>query len=571
MQSFLHGNRFKVYAADTDGSPSGIKNGFANATESGEVDYALADVTGMISGGELWLYKWNQIAQTSDFQAETASKVDGYSSNWQISTIFYFGAGIYDGKVPVQECLNLFPHRYSFESFGGNTIYLTRDDITTVWAAHMTVTPYMNRFESFNKETLADAGDCGINVIRFNNGGAGFASTGYVASNLFFYDDGTTGGKISAIGLWPVGSQDSYYMGNGAGVAHFANDISGIMKEDFIPSGPDPYDPGGESGTGGGTGDFDGTGDDIDIPSLPTLSATDTGFITLFNPSTGQLRALANYMWSTGFDLDTFKKLFADPMDCILGLSIVPVAVPNGGSKAVSVGNISTGVTMTLAGSQYVEVDCGTLNVNEFWGAYLDYDPFTKAEIYLPYIGTHPIAVDDIMNKPVHVVYHIDILSGACCAFVKCGGSVLYTFVGQCSCSIPITGNDWTNVVNGALSIAAAIGTMVATGGASAPMAATAIASTAVNSMKPSVEKSGSLGGMGGMLGVQVPYLILTRPRQALPKNQNRFSGYPSFITRGLSSLSGFTEIDSIHLENIPATEQELSEIETLLKGGVIL
>lgn len=356
-----------------------------------------------------------------------------------------------------------------------------------------------------------------------------------------------------------------------ANIRATGHDITGDITKEIDPDVTDPYASGGESGTGGGTGNFDGTGDDIDIPELPTISAVDTGFITLFNPSAGELRNLANYMWSDLFDLDTWKKIFADPMDAILGLSIVPVEVPNGGSRAVTVGNISTGVSMNTAAQQYVAVDCGTLNVNEYWGAYLDYDPFTKAEIYLPYIGIHPLAVDDIMNKSVHVVYHIDILSGACCAYVKCGGSVLYSFVGQCSCSIPITGNDWTNVVNGALSIAASIGTMVATGGASAPLAASDIASTAVNSMKPNVEKSGSMGGMGGMLGVQTPYIILTRPRQALPKNQNKYSGYPSFITRKLSAVSGYTEIESVHLDGIPATEQELSEIESLLKGGVIL
>lgn len=333
----------------------------------------------------------------------------------------------------------------------------------------------------------------------------------------------------------------------------------------------DPYLPGGESGIGGGTGNFDGTGDDVDVPGLPTLSAVDTGFITLFNPSIGQLKSLANYLWSGAFDIATFKKIFADPMDCILGLSIVPVAVPNGGLKEVSVGNISTGISMTAAASQYVIVDCGTLNVNEFWGAYLDYDPYTKAEIYLPYIGTHPISVDDIMGKSVHVVYHIDILSGACTAFVKCGGSVLYEFIGQCSSSIPVTGNDWTNVINGVLSVSAAIGTMVATGGATAPMAASAIASTAVNSLKSNVEKSGSMSGTGGMLAVQTPYLILTRPRQAMPARQNKFTGYPSFITSTLGSLSGYTVVEEIHLENISGTEQELSEIENLLKSGVIL
>lgn len=335
--------------------------------------------------------------------------------------------------------------------------------------------------------------------------------------------------------------------------------------------GTDPYEQGGNSGTGGGTGTFDGTGDAIEIPSLPTLSAVNTGFITLFNPTISEMLDLSSYMWSDLFDLATWKKIFADPMQAILGLSIVPVAVASGGIKEVKVGNISTGVNMTVAQSQYAEVDCGTLDVKEYWGAYLDYDPFTKAEIYLPYIGTHPISTDDIMGKQVHVVYHVDILSGSCCAYVKCGESVLYTFVGQCSSSIPITGDNWTNVINGAISIAGSIGTMVATGGMSAPMAAGNIASTAVNSMKPSIEKSGAMGGTGGMLGIQTPYLILTRPRQALPKNQNLYTGYPSFITEKLSEVSGYTEIESIHLENILATEQELSEIENLLKGGVII
>lgn len=358
-------------------------------------------------------------------------------------------------------------------------------------------------------------------------------------------------------------------------VGQILGNISNYITNEVDPTLTDPYNPGGDTGnddTGrtGGTGDFDGTSDSIDFPGLPSLSAVDTGFITLFNPSASQLKSLANYMWSGLFDLDTFKKIFANPMDCILGLSIVPVNVPSGDSDTVKVGNISTGVTMTKAASQYVSVDCGTLNINEFWGAYLDYSPYTKAEIYLPYVGTHPLDIDDIMNKPVHVKYHIDILSGACIAFVKCGDSVLYSFIGQCSSSIPITGNDWTNVINGVINIAGAVGSMVMSGGMSAPMAIGQIASTAVNSSKPSVEKSGSLSGTGGMLGLQTPYMILTRPRQALPAQQNIYTGYPSFITRTLSSVSGYTEVDHVHLENIPGTESELAEIESLLKTGVI-
>ena len=337
----------------------------------------------------------------------------------------------------------------------------------------------------------------------------------------------------------------------------------------------DPFEPGGDTGNDdpGGNGDFTDENDDIPIPPVPTLTAVDTGFITLFNPSLAQLQSLASYMWGSLFDITNWKKLYADPMDCILGLSIVPVAVPNGASKEVKVGNLGTGISLTTAGSQYVEVDCGSLNVNEYWGAYLDYSPYTKAEIYLPYIGTHPLDIDDIMKKTIAVKYHVDILSGACTAYVKCGGSVLYEFIGQCASSIPISGNDFTNVVNGVLTIAGAIGTMVASGGAAAPMVAGAgtIASAAVNNLKPSVEKSGSMSGTGGMMAVQTPYLILTRPRQALPRSQNSYMGYPTFKTVGLNEVSGYTEVDTIRLTGVPGTDAELDEIVELLKKGVIL
>ena len=339
----------------------------------------------------------------------------------------------------------------------------------------------------------------------------------------------------------------------------------------YVPGGSDPYSPGGEATTGGGTGSFDDTSVPVTIPSLPTISAVDTGFITLFNPTLTQLRALASYMWSASFDLTTLRKLFSDPMDCILGLSIVPVAVPDGGLSQVTVGNNATGIQMIKAGAQYVAVDCGSININEFWGAYLDYSPYTKVDLYLPYIGTHAINTDDVMNKSIHVLYHVDILSGACTAFVECDGTVLYEFIGQCSSSIPITGKDWTNVINGVLGVAGAIGSMVATGGASAPMGVPVLASSAVNALKPNVEKSGSMSGTGGMMAVQVPYLILTRPKQALPSGQNAMEGYPSYITRELATLSGYTEVSDIHLTGIPCTQQELDEIERLLGEGVYL
>lgn len=335
----------------------------------------------------------------------------------------------------------------------------------------------------------------------------------------------------------------------------------------------DPYNQGGSSTSGGGSGSFDNTGDYIDIPDLPTVTVTESGFITLYNPTKAQLLSLSNYMWSGAFDINTFRRLFADPMDAILGLTLVPVAVPDGGLQTVKVGNISTGIQMTKAASQYVEFDCGELTLDEYWGAYMDYAPYTKVSIYLPFIGIRPLSTDDVMGKPIRVVYHIDILSGACHCYLRVNNTVLYDYVGQCAMEVPITSNDFTNAISSAISIGATVGAMAVSGGASAPLVVGGVASTAHNIMnaKPNVQRSGSLSGVGGLLGVQIPYIIIERPRQCLPAEQNKFTGYPAYFTDKLVNLTGFTQVEEIHIENTSATETERSEILALLREGVIL
>lgn len=354
----------------------------------------------------------------------------------------------------------------------------------------------------------------------------------------------------------------------------------------------DPYAgnaaTGGQSGTGGGhftpippaTGTYDPGSDPNPVPGLPTISAADTGFITLFNPTPAQLKNLAQYMWGSLFDVTTWKKIFADPMDCILGLSIVPVNVPSGGTDTVQVGNISTGITMNKASSQFVEVDCGSISIGEKWKAYLDYSPYTKLSIFLPYIGAHDLNIDDIQINTIGVKYHIDILSGACVAFITAGGNVIAQYSGQCSISIPVTSNDFTQTIIALGTLVAGGAATVATGGLSAPVtassiggAATAMATTAANviTSKPNIQKSGNMSGSNGLMGVQTPYLFITRPKQCAPKNQNRYVGYPSYITEKLANISGFTQLQDVRLSGISCTESEMNEILNLLHEGVIL
>ena len=338
-----------------------------------------------------------------------------------------------------------------------------------------------------------------------------------------------------------------------------------------MSSNRDPYQEGDGSGEAGGDGEDDES-DEIPFTDAPVSGIAYSGFLTIFTPNLSQLQSLANYMWSDFFDVDTWKKLFANPMDAILGLHIIPCSPGYSGNKEVKVGGMGTGVSMDYTTIRYHEVSMGTCTVPKKWGSYLDYNPYTKVSIFLPYIGFRDLDTDDVMDRTLALQYIVDILTGACVAELRCGTDVLYSWEGNCANPVPITSNSWSSAIGSAVSIAAAIATTALTHGASAPMIAGTVASVGANSMnlKPSVSRSGSLGGSGGFIAKQTPYIIRTVPNLVIPADQNKFIGYPSFVTTSLGSLTGYNEISSIHLEGIPATGNELAEIETLLKGGVI-
>lgn len=380
----------------------------------------------------------------------------------------------------------------------------------------------------------------------------------------------------------------------------------------------DTNDQGGNSGTGGGGGNFDDTSDQIPIPSLPTLSATKAGFVTLYKPTLQELINLAQFLWSDN-PLEWISKYFNNPMDIIVGLGIVPVDAPANGTSQPSAGTIVYDEYLHFYDSQYYEHSCGSIEVNEYWGSALDYAPYTKCDIYLPYIGVRSLNVDEIMGHTVGVVYHVDLYGGAIVAFVTVDGSVRYQFSGNCMQQVPVNASNYDSLVQNLVSLACVVGTGVAAAGAAGAAAAVgeeaatigagelshgaavakgltssqysdvralgfkewaaegggkALANCTVSSImsaKPTVERTGSVSATTGQLALQTPFIILTRPNQSLPVNYKHYGGYPSNITARLGDLSGFTVVDSIRINDLAATEPELVEIYSLLKKGVII
>lgn len=356
------------------------------------------------------------------------------------------------------------------------------------------------------------------------------------------------------------------------------------------PANPYPNIPDTKPEGGEGSGDFNG--DTISEPSLPSKSAMGSGLVQLYNPTVSQLRSFGQWLWNTnGFDLNDLKRVFNDPMDMIIGLSIFPVTPTVSDSPGtIKLGNIDSEVSSNVLSSQFKRIDLGTINLEEVYNSYLDYAPYTKVQIFLPFIGIRDLDCDDVMGKAIHLTYSIDMLSGACVAHVLVNGSTMYEYGGSCNEQVPLTARDLTTIFSGIASVVAtgagavaaisagiaalpaeaSAGAVLGTAGVGVTGAGASIARNVISS-KPSVEHGSGIGGTTGYLSSKKPYLIVQRPRLCHPANQEHFTGYPGFIyVSALSQLEGFTKMVNVELTRIHATDAELEEIaEWLMSKGV--
>lgn len=330
--------------------------------------------------------------------------------------------------------------------------------------------------------------------------------------------------------------------------------------DDISDPEQDPSDP-----------DDDPMGETPDV-LIPINPISDSGFVSLYNPSGFELRQLSQYLWSDNF-INNIKKLFQDPMDAIIGLHMIYGSPTTGGKTNIKVGFVDTGVTANKITAQYFTIDCGTVNVREYFKDARDYD-FCNISIYLPFVGIQKLNSKDLMDASVRVLATVDVVTGALLYEIdvtkKGLKQCLYTFSGNCAVQLPISAGSYSSAIANLIGIGAGIAGTVATGGALAPALISGIGSAAINS-HIDVQTSNSIGSNAGAMGIKKPYLIINRLSSYNANAYQKTQGYPSNKTAKIGSLKGVAKIKECHLEGIPATDEELEEIYTLLKQGVIL
>lgn len=440
-----------------------------------------------------------------------------------------------------------------------------------------------------------------------SSGNFNFAALDYTENDKAYCGTVTINIWLQQNGMYNCNIVLSSYIYNFAGIKlrYDGKEIKTLNNSD------DPNHNNQDPNNKGGNGDGD-TGDDpVTVPVLPDSDMTEAGSIRIYAPTKAEIASLFNYLHSANIG-DSIYKLWQNPIQGIVSLHYLPYPLTLKSDTKVSIDfvGLPTGVT-AYAANQFQSINFGYCKVGNVKNNYLDYSPYTKIQIFLPGIGIRDINTDDVMNRYVRVKYNCDNVTGQFVAFILVGDTytesemgVKYTFSGCVAAPFPISQNNWGNTYIAAATLAAGAlaGGVAAAGGAGAAAAGagagagaaeagaasaagsevtaasvggniTNIGTGALQLAKPSITRAGTVSGTTSLFGVREPFLIIERPDQQDFTDFNKVKGYPcgKTYTLGDARLTGYTQVESVHLTGIPATVAEINEIEALLKGGVIL
>lgn len=309
------------------------------------------------------------------------------------------------------------------------------------------------------------------------------------------------------------------------------------------------------------------------IPAIPDGSAS--ALWSVYHPTQQQVNDFGAWLWTDNI-ITQFVQAMNNPMDGIITLHKIFAPPVDSGNGTIVIGRLDSQVPTALVTQQYVSVDCGSVSVQEYFGNVFDYVG-TQISIYLPFIGIQPLNVEDVMRSTLNVVYKVDVFTGACLATILVNrdgcNPMMYQFTGVCSVEYPLTGGQHSSIINGffglmGAGVAAAAGP---TGIIAAGATAIGVASSVNQMARTQNARSGAFGANAGAMGIKKPYLIISRPQTKVARQDTHYTGYRTNYTDKVSSFTGIVKARQVHVNGINATDNELSQIETLLKDGIII
>ncbi|MEE0980499.1 MAG: hypothetical protein U0K91_02350 [Acutalibacteraceae bacterium] len=389
---------------------------------------------------------------------------------------------------------------------------------------------------------------------------------------------------------------------------------------------------GGISGSGGGAGSFDDSSDSNTsegifsdaatvipntISKIPNDFKIEVGqMYTLLYMDDAGIVKLAEALWKDSF-LDYIKSKFSmmDPASLVMSVKLLPYfpGIDSNNLQIQQLGGFALDEPINCREAYaYTHYNAGEINIDGYFDCFLDYTN-TRIQLFLPFVGDVELSTSDVMNHTLKLRASFDNMAGIVVYMLTDeNDNIIGSWNATCTVDIPLTSGDYTGKIDGMIQAAVQAGAMAMTAGASSVAFAGTVTETATvmgkggavtqtSSMKtgeffnentntasnaltqssnvlgnalntkPGSGTSSSYSGIAGVLSHLRPCIKITSNKSPIPADYKEIQGYPSNVSVQLSECSGYTEINTVHLENMGyATAEEIAEIEEALKRGVI-
>ena len=376
-----------------------------------------------------------------------------------------------------------------------------------------------------------------------------------------------------------------------------------------------------------------------DTPPVPvdtnTYSVT-TGFNTVGNVASttkayvvngAALTGLSGEMWNiinslvtTPEDMTNLDNLTLDafltnnPIDAIVSVKKFPLSsVPHAENlEHIYLGKYQTGAAGYALALQQARYNFEGIPIfPKFGNCFLDYAPYTKMQLYVPFCGTIEIDAADFMGRTLSVEMVIDFITGAVTAYVLANQLVVTSLTGNCGIDIAVTGTEQSTVsaalenaiiqdksARGSYTLKGSVGGMLIN-----PIGNLTHPSSAIeNRFNTKLQK------MQANYNLQHVEIPLRQIGQASPLNSwalefvcrliiyypdgecitfnatneptldddkvkafGAVNGFATVETNTLSRFEGFTQVSDADLSGVSATDTEKEMILSLLHSGVYL
>ena len=279
-----------------------------------------------------------------------------------------------------------------------------------------------------------------------------------------------------------------------------------------------------------------------------------------------ELKKLSQFLWSSDF-FDNILLVNNSPIENIISLkALIGTVATAGTSQTLTLGNVTTTANVVPC-NESITINVGSITLPRKYNNFLDFEPYTKVQIYLPFYGCAMLDSSLVIGRNITIKYIIDVITATAKIKIIHDNKTLYEFKTTCGSDLPITSSNRASVEMGYLSSGVGMGISIASGNVLGGLASGL-------SMAQSQYHSSTSGNVSGVLNFhdsRMVTVLVDRPVYTELRNFNKTHGRVCNLSKTLRDLRGFTKCaENVQIPFNCLDEERTMIIEQLVNGVII-